>query len=662
MASGVEAKAEAGFFSFETAFKSIPYALWGYRIIKNIYNAKKNNYRLNDLTEYVTKDKDFFLNSVSTPIAYQMTNALINYASLSESGLKITGSLPTESSFQEKGLTGEDAFSGISKEFSLEAQRQAKESVKQGRIAKIFGRNVSDEDIASQMESLLREKVENICIGMTLKYDEEKMSEVRADVKAGVERYNNNKKDFVNVGKYGGAITTALTLGTIATGGTLAVGMPLVYGALGAAVGLGIGGVSGSIVANKVSEDVHSRNQRKGVGRNQRQNITNDEKTKKDIVSIVSILKSQAKKIKKINDAKYIHVNSLSSLLFENAKISDDDIKKLLRASNVSIYSFMSQSDKKFRDAEADLVASVKDLLEVYFGISVAKTENNSKRSRNIQAHAVANTSLSQETPAGQQSCPAMAPYTQMIPMPHNINQQIQNPLQIANIMSMSGGMNMFYFMMMMMQSPMLFQQMMQNMQGMTVKEAVSEMENKIPELNDLEKSMEIAVKKINTQKPFLTKDKVRKIFYTFKKSNIINVLDNLDSGVEAPSIINSELFNDEQMFIASIRSQFNIIKDEASFVANDQTVTKLSTWIKTSAFSYEETSNDFDVIKIEDLSKLIAKKILGLQISFDGTSNANDDVKQSVINNINQIKVLSEELLSKNKILKGSISKYLFS
>jgi hypothetical protein len=226
----------------------------------------------------------------------------------------------------------------------------------------------------------------------------------------------------------------------------------------------------------------------------------------------------------------------------------------------------MNQSDEKFEDAERDLIASVKDLLEVYFGISVAESESNSQRARNVQAQAVANTSVSQETPAGQHSCPAMAPYTQMMPMPYNMNQQFQNPMQIANMMSMSGGMNMFYFLMMMMQNPQQFQQMMQNVNGMSVKEAAPVIEKEIPELNDLEKSLEMAIKKINSSRPFLTKDTVRNIYYTFKKSNIEKNINRINvQNTNITSEINDELFDDEQMFIASIRSSFNITDRDVS-------------------------------------------------------------------------------------------------
>ena len=602
------------------------------------------------------------MKSVSTPIAYQMTNALIGYSGLAESGLKITGSLPTESSSEEKGLTGDDAFSGISKVFSSEAQRQAKEAVKQGRIAKLLGRDVSDEDIQTKMEEQIKDHVENICIGMMLKYNEEKMAEVRADVSAGVERYNashvNKKENIRKAGKYGGAITAALALGSIATGGALAVGIPLVYGTIGAAAGLGIGGIAGSIAAENISEYMYAKNQRKGTGRNQRQNIANDEKVKKDIISIVSILKSQAKKIKKINDAKYIHFNNLTSLLFENAKINDNDIKKLLRSSNVSIYSFMSQSDERFEDAENDLVSSVKDLLEVYFGISVAKSENNSQRARNIQAQAVANTAVSQTAPVGQHSCPAMAPYTQMMPMPYNMNQQFQHPMQIANMMSMAGGMNMFHFLMMMMQNPQQFQQMMQNVNGMSVKEAAPVIEKEIPELDDLEKSLEMAIKKINSARPFLTKDTVRKIYYTFKKSNIeknINRINVQNTNITVE--VDDDLFDDQQMFIASIRSIFNITDREVDY--GDTEATQLSSWVQNTAFARLSYGSS-PVAPQYNINELISRKLLGLRIDIN--QNVDQDERNAVINSIEGIKILEENSSKKNRVLKGNIASYLFS
>jgi hypothetical protein len=314
----------------------------------------------------------------------------------------------------------------------------------------------------------------------------------------------------------------------------------------------------------------------------------------------------------------------------------------------------MKQTDKNFIEAEKDLVSSVKDLLEVYFGISVAESADDSQRARNVQAQAVANTAVSQTAPAGQHACPAMAPYTHMMPMPYNMNQQFQNPMQIANMMSMSGGMNMFYFLMMMMQNPQQFQQMMQNVNGMSVKEAAPVIEKEIPELNDLEKSLEMAIKKINSNRPFLTKDTVRSIYYTFKKSNIETNISriNVDS-VNITVQVNDELFNDEQMFIASIRSIFNITDKDVEY--GETEAVSLASWIMSTAFAVSSSSTSS-----YNINELVARKLLGLRIDINASVEQGE--RNAVISSIEGINVLEERSKIKNNLLKGNVSSYLFN
>jgi hypothetical protein len=111
-------------------------------------------------------------------------------------------------------------------------------------------------------------------------------------------------------------------------------------------------------------------------------------------------------------------------------------------------------------------------------------------------------------------------------------------------------------------------------------------------------------------------------------------------------------------MFIASIRSSFNITDKDVSYT--DTEVSSLSRWIEHSAIARLSYGSSTTVPPY-NINELIARKLLGLRIDINDNS-VDQSERDAVINSIEGIKVLKESLSLKNNILKGRITSYLFN
>ena len=655
---------EGNFVNFEFNYSDlipyIPIPLWGYRAYKGAQAAVKGSYNLegnNGLLDFLeTTNNEFLLNSVATPIAYKITEFLQNYPGLKKLGLKITGKLKREK--VDDGLVDEGASGNVSQLFSKSAHSEAKEFVKLSR--KLPWRKekpATEAETLKMMEKIFKENIEDVCVGLILKYDSERKEEAKKDVAANIATFEAGSDSRKNVASKSGIASGGLAAGgltyllmgtaataTIASGGWLA---PL----LGVAAGAGVGGLSGKFGFEALSDKRAVKNKRKGAGRNLRQNLKEDENVKKDVMKIMAVVKSIAKDVKNIQDSyDRFHKSKLSKLLFERnllleAKMTGEKVKRKLQRTGACIYGFMDQSTSEFKKAESDFVSSVGILLEDYFGIAVEGIDPNAIQ--NIKSTAAVGSNVNQDAAPGQPNNVAAMQNLQGTPMPHNMQGPIQHPAQLAYGMSHAGGNNMSELIKLMTSQQESFERMMKEImdKSMNFSQAAQTLSNeKGTNFTDLEKSLEIGLGEINNNKPTLSKETVNKIYYTLKKSNIEAAINKLDNVKEYS--FNKGNFDVEQVFVGKIRMMFNYVDNKVTY--DKKTVSKISSFID--AVLDKKSVVNVTVYKLGDVNKLIAQKLLDLPLELSGKSTPTDDEQNKIKVAVGNISLLKEKVRRPSK------------
>ena len=672
-------------FNYSGLIPFIPVPLWGYRAYKGASAAVKGNYMLDGdrgILHYLTATQnEFLLDSVSTPIAYKITEFLQNYPGLKALGLKITGKLKREKI--DDGLVEEGASGDVSALFSKSAHSEAKEFVKLSRkLPWRKDKPATEAETLKMMEKIFKENVEDICVGLILKYDNERKEEAKKDVAANIATFEAgsekrrgmaSKSGIASGGLVAGGLTylvmgTAATA-TIASGGWLA---PL----LGVAAGAGIGGVSGKFGFEALSDRRDIKNKRKGAGRNLRKNLKEDENVKKDVMKIMAVVKSIAKDIKNIQDSyDRLHKNKLTKLLFERnllleAKMTGEKIKRKLQRSGACIYGFMDQSTSEFKKAESDFVSSIGIMLEDYFGIAVDGIDPNAIQ--NIKSTAAVGSNVDQEAPPGKPNNVSAMQNLQGIPMPHNMQGPVQHPAQFAYGMAHAGGNNMSELIKFMTSRQERFEKMMIEMmdKNMNFSQAAQTLSNeKGTNFTDLEKSLEVGLGEINSNKETLSKETINRIYYTIKKSNIEDSINSLENVTKYS--FKKEIFEIEQAFVGQIRMMFNYVDNKVTY--NNKTAIELSKFIMSSL--KEKEVNDNKVYNIAHVNRILSQQLLDIDLKLGNKTKVSEEELNKIKVAIGKIKVLKESFRKrpvkrvvkrKNTLLEGeyynrSLSTLLF-
>ena len=667
----------------------IPIGIWGYKAFKAANKASSETVFVQEVKQNLESQTNIFAYGLATPIAYSIGKVLSDESmksKLKELGFIVKGEVPTESS--NESLVDDGAFSDISPLFSKSAENIAKELEEQmGGLSKIpglkgiFGK-ASDEKILKIMESELKDKIENILVGMALKYDAGRTEEARKDVQFNIEQYRagaSDRKDLAgNVGKYSGGLT-ALTLGVYA-GAAIATGP---FGMIGAAlIGGGIGGLAGGVGGKLGLEALSAKktesNVRQGSARDLKSNIKSDPNFKKEVSRLIAVIKTEVKKAKKLQDNKMIfHKSSLSSLLFENilleSKLSGEDVKKKLKASGLSIYSFMDQRDSNFKNAESDFVSSIGLVLEEFFGVKVDNIDPNAARS--IESQAVIGQTVDTSAQPGQQSSSAVQQNMTGMPMPYNAQQPITNPAQIPYAMSYAGGQNMSELVKLVQSQNEDYKALVSRVldEKMNISDVSKELANiKGTNFSELEKSMETGLNEINSDKPTLSKDTVKKIYNTFRKSNIESKIENIE-GVELFKI-NSNYFLNPDRFTELIKTLFNYTDSEVTYGDKiEGPVKRLFEQLIEDIKLKDDAGFKPDDIIILLVQKLLEKNLdiskkkrnIGVKQKNRVKDDLSDDVADRITAPIDSLEIKSESF-NKNKLVmknyyKKSLSSLLF-
>lgn len=626
-----------------TLLKSIPYIMWGYRAFKEVGKARKDNYRVKDVINYFESDNSsFFTNTVATPIAYQIASMIESYPDHSALGLRVTGSLPKRSGGDKQIET-----TGLSSMFGKAAKLEANELIKSSRLL-FKNRKVSESAANKMMEKQLHEQIENICVAMAINYDKDRTSKAEEDIAYNLEQYKsrsaqgatNTRENAGNFGEELGTMSGALGGGLLAASlATGPFGMVLL-GLLGAAGASGIGGMGGRLAFESISNRKPKISPSQSKKRTLRNIVKNDAEIKADVKKIAALLKAQAKLIKGIKENKHVlHKNRLTKLLFERSVILESTqvtaakIKSLLKSKGVSIYGFMDQSNERFDEAEADLAASILAIMKEYFDIDVENVDTT--RARKVQADAAINTNVSKEAKAGELNNAAAAQNMAGMPMPHNLEQTVTHPAQIAQVMSYAGGNNMSEFMKLMITQQEGYMNLIDKIisEKMNFREASKELSSQDnTNFDNLDKSIEIALDTINAQKPFVGKDVVRKIYYTLTKSDIKTLLENDTAKLN---------FENEQEFISILRRHYNITKNKVTNI-DKKYAEDLNKIIFGKFITKQRAKTDSDLFnKSSKRCLYIVVKIL----------NVSDEVKEKLDFSEFDLKVLTEsKRISSNK------------
>ncbi len=297
-------------------------------------------------------------------------------------------------------------------------------------------------------------------------------------------------------------------------------GLSLLAAGAGAGAGvIGGGGISSFFKKSTSTESIVDRMTGSEIKSERTEYLS--KQIRKDVETLTTIIVSLVKDSSML-ESKNIFTGNLASFLFEadTDTESDDsseskqkekvitlnDIRDQLRGSGILIYKG-DTSNPRFKTSEKKLIGSIAALLKTHFGIQVkGRIEdqldlNDTIVSNNVNAKArsgeVASESVALAT-AGAGVVPGLN-------APFDLN-------QMAAMVNMMGGNPMMMFMMMMM-NPQFMQQMMQmQKKGATFGEAASFIERENPELENFEKSLEIAIQEQRNNLQDISSQEVKKV------------------------------------------------------------------------------------------------------------------------------------------------------
>tara|TARA_Y100000592_G_scaffold24516_1_gene38360 strand:- start:49316 stop:60436 length:11121 start_codon:yes stop_codon:yes gene_type:complete len=671
-----------GAFSVKGALLDmIPVGIWGYKAFKKASQALKENTKWEDIQASLSdKDNNIFAYGFATPIAYSICNLLNeNKEALKALGFDISGQMPQG---RDSGnIEGSESFGEVSALFSQSMHDEMKETIRATRqdsfLGRMFGSDkVTDEDLVKAMEDSFRESVSDVVVALVLSYDRRTSEKIQRKTNKNISNYNRNSARLGNItrksggflGKYGGGTLATVGLYTAAAaavGTTGGLFIPLLAGAAGAYAG---GNVGEAIGRTGLGEMVSmARESRSDAGDRDFENVAKkDPKIKKDVNKIIGIAKSIAKKAKDMQESfKAVHKNKLSTLLLEESStktVTVSDIKKKLKASNVSIYRFLRQSDPAFKSAEDELCSVVVSILSQYFGIEIPEAPP--VDINKLRSQAVAKTTTNGEAAPGEINNPTVHQNFRGIPSPASMNDPA-NPAQLIHTMAYSGGGNMQQVLTLFIEQQ---KQMQDFLMKMTEKQmSLGQVSKELTEMpgakfDNLEEAMGLALKTINGSKPLMMTSTARAIFFTLKSQEFRNKIKEVQ-GVE--SIDFDKDFLDESIFVGTLKQSFNLTKKQVNY--DDSVVKPLKDIVGTIIKIKINADSVKDEFKIKSqanvqlryyeslLLDLIASKILQVNMSPNNTDKDYVDHAQDVLKDA---KIIEESARRKKVIKKNYYNK----
>lgn len=652
----------------------ISIGFWGFKAWNIANKVEKENILIPDIEDAINNESNnLFSAGLAAPITYSIVKVLTEDCKeyLKSLGYEVRGTLDKDTSNAQN--LEDDAYGNVSPLFSKEAHSKAKESLLQDNdstlLKRIFkGKKITDEQISEQMEKEFKDTLKDVLMSLTFTYSPSTAQAVQERIAIDIQRSRSKSSNRNAIASKAGGVTGKILGGGVAglyaygaiAGLTLATGglpLALIAAGLGGYAGGKLTGWVGSQSLEYVSESYGEKKEEQLYSNDSI--FEKDDNFKRDLKEITSILKSLAKKIKKLEEnKKLIYKNKIHKFLFENKSdnvLTKETLTKKLKGSNVSIYRILGSGDQNYKNAEDDLVGAISGIMSNYFGIKIPEAKDVSVQELRAESK-ITLTTNKQAKPGEVANINAEASVVGT-PTPSKSTDPVTLEGLVA-IMSRAGGDNLSQFMHALATNPELINKLadlLKNGDG-TVSQAseVLQSDDKT-DFNDLDAAIEIAIKSFEKDKTKISKKDVQKLYYTFYKTEAFSQLIKtkpfkIKTKTNEYELKIDDTYKDQSSFILCVKGYLNIVKDE-DIDYNDNDLETIAKNVVSKLFK----NKGKQLKTFKELMKAITSKII--KDSFDKYED-NDDLNSAIDN----IKVLEEvKKLKRQKYISGKISNYLF-
>ena len=369
--------------------------------------------------------------------------------------------------------------------------------------------------------------------------------------------------------------------------------------------------------------------------------------TAEEVNSLASAIVSLVKDVKGIEDLNVENrfiMGSLSNLLFEDLEldvnpkgknqITAKRLQSILQSTGALVYgSELDPASKEFKNAENFLIGTMAGFVEQNFGVKVQGIDNFKKLNlAEVEAEMIVN----KEAKQGEVASREIEAIVDGSGVPQSSNSQFDIN-QFVSLLNHCGGDPMLAFVMMMINNPQIGQKLQQIQKtGGSIKDAAKVVAKEEPQLSEIDREIETAIKTGRDNLPKMSKATVKKVYNTLLTKPLDNayLIDKVS--------YKFDIKIDKQSFVSKLKNYFKITESNDNKDNNSQ-ASSIDTFIRNEIISW----GGIYCIKDEYIS--LGRLFVPYYIErlSEKLCDANNSLSQNQINNVLQRVGLKNQISS---------------